>query len=117
MGMNVKMAENREMVFRHLFRVLFCLLLEGILRGKTDVVDIDWSTSTTSVDRPRRRRFRGCGRGQRVSYSLPKLMVTLAGLSAGCPLVRPGRQRGMPVTMLKAAVSSVEPADLVTSAP
>lgn len=33
MGKNVKMAENREMVFRHLFRVLFCLLLEGYIAG------------------------------------------------------------------------------------
>ena len=33
MGMNVKMAENREMVFRHFFRVLCCLLLEGDIVG------------------------------------------------------------------------------------
>ena len=110
MGKNVKMAENREMVFRHFVLSSFLFTVRRVYCGVKPM-------SSTSVDRPRRHRFRGCGRGERVSYSLPKLTVTLAGLSAGCPLVRPGRQRGMPVTMLKAAVSRVEPADLVTSAP
>lgn len=33
MGMNIKMAENRDVIFRHFFRVLFCLLLEGDIVG------------------------------------------------------------------------------------
>lgn len=33
MGMNIKMAENHEVIFRHFFKVLFCLLLEGDIVG------------------------------------------------------------------------------------
>lgn len=46
----------------------------------------------------------------------PNTTVTLAGLSTAAPLVVPGFQRGMPLTMARAALSIASPADFVTLA-
>ena len=63
MGKNVKMAENREMVFRHFVLSSFLFTVRrGYCGVKNDVPHVGWVAWGTSVDRRGARRFGGCER-------------------------------------------------------